>query len=613
VAHEGKLQGPPLIAEHGLIGDLQTAALVSTSGTIDWFCSPRFDSPSMFAGLLDHAKGGSFQIAPESDQVVVKQLYFPDSAVLLTRFMSEAGVAELIDFMPIDNPTVVSDRHRIVRVVRGVRGETTLAFHCAPGFDYARAQHEVQITEHGAVFSTPAATLTLHGAAGLERRGQDVHMSRVVRANETIGVVLEASSSAVPPRPVAEAELRQLLEATVRFWQDWLGQSTYRGRWREMVARSAITLKLMTYAPTGAVVAAPTTALPEQLGGERNWDYRYTWVRDGSYSVGALLAVGFNDEALAFLKWLRDRIQEQVGTSSGPLKIMYRVDGSSDLIEESLDHLDGYRQSRPVRIGNGAADQLQLDIYGEAMFALRQADSQTHPVGYPGWKAIGRMMDWLADNWDQPDEGIWETRGGQRDFTYGRVMSWVALDGAVRLARELGRPAAVGKWEAARDAIYEQVLERDWNTQRQAFVQYHGTDILDASLLAMPITGFVVPKDPMWLSTLDAMEQDLVSDSLVYRYNPSASPDGLRGSEGTFSICSFWYVDALARAGRLDKARYVFEKMLTYANHLGLYSEEIGPTGEQLGNFPQAFSHLSLIGAAVVLDQALNESANTRD
>ncbi|HEY1292600.1 MAG TPA: glycoside hydrolase family 15 protein [Chloroflexota bacterium] len=595
----------PLIAEHGLIGDLQTAALVCTDGTIDWYCCPRFDSPTVFADLLDHRRAGHFRVAPEGVDYIVKQLYFPDTAILITRFMSENGVAELIDFMPIvGDPTVASDRHRIVRGVRGVRGEMRLRFECAPRFDYARAAHAVHISEHGAVLDGPGLRLTLHGADGLERHGDDVHVSRVVRANDLVGVILESGGDA-EPRAVSAAELTQLFEETARFWRGWIERSTYRGRWREMVDRSAITLKMLTYAPTGALVAAPTAALPEQLGGERNWDYRFTWVRDASFSVGALLALGFREEALAFMAWLRDRIEQQVGTTSGPLKIMYRVDGSSDLTEETLDHLAGYRNSRPVRIGNGAADQLQLDIYGEAMFALSQGGASAG-VAHRGWHAIGRIMDWLAEHWDQPDEGIWETRGGRRDFVYGRVMTWVALDGAVRLARDLGRPADLARWTAARDAVYQQVMERGWNAERKAFVQYPGTTVVDASNLMMPITGFVVPRDPLWLSTLDAIEQELVSDSLVYRYDPSASPDGLAGDEGTFSICTFWYVDALARSGRLDQARYVFEKMLTYANHVGLYSEEIGPTGEQLGNFPQAFSHLSLIGAAVQLDSALN-------
>ncbi len=605
--HALRAKTPSLISEHGLIGDLQTAALVATDGTIDWFCCPRFDSPSVFARILDRQRGGWFRVAPvNSDECVVKQLYFPDTAVLITRFMSETGVAELIDFMPIPrDPKVVTDNHRIVRVVRGIRGELQLKVDCAPRFDYGRAQHSVEVTEHGAVLEGAGLKLTLHGMPGLERQGDDVSATRTVHANETFGVVLE-SAAATPPRPYSYEELWQLLESTAQFWRDWIGRSTYRGRWREMVDRAAMTLKLMTYAPTGALVAAPTTALPEQLGGERNWDYRFTWVRDASYSVGALLALGYGEEAFAFMVWLRDRFEEHVGTSSGPLKIMYRVDGSSDLVEESLDHLEGYMGSRPVRIGNGAADQLQLDIYGEAMFALGQVGTFRAPVAHRGWKDITSIIDWLVKNWDRPDEGIWETRGGRRDFTYGRVMSWVALDNAIRMARELGRPADVASWTAARDAVYDQILERGWNPKRNAFVQYHGTDVMDASVLVMPITGFVVPTDPMWQSTLDAIEQELVSDSLVYRYNPSASPDGLKGDEGTFSICTFWYVDALARSGRVEQARYVFEKMLTYANHVGLYAEEIGPTGEQLGNFPQAFSHLSLIGAAVTLDAALN-------
>jgi GH15 family glucan-1,4-alpha-glucosidase len=480
-------------------------------------------------------------------------------------------------------------------------------FECAPRFDYARGRHSVEVSENGAVFTGDGLRLTLHGAAGLQQHADAVRLTRTVHANEVTGVILESNGD-VPPRPLSSAELTRLFDETAAFWRSWIGRSTYRGRWREMVDRSAMTLKLMTYAPTGALVAAPTAALPEQPGGPRNWDYRFTWVRDASYSVGALLALGFEEEAYDFMVWLRDRLVEQVGTTSGPLKIMYRVDGSSDLSEESLDHLEGYQNSRPVRIGNGAADQLQLDIYGEAAFALRQAGHGHPPVGYPGWSAIARIVDWLSDHWDQPDEGVWETRGGRRDFTYGRVMSWVALNEAVQLALETGRPGNLARWTAARDAIYEQIMTRCWNADRRAFVQYPGSDVLDASVLMMPITGFVTPRDPTWLSTLDAIEQELVSDSLVYRYNPSASPDGLPGSEGTFTICTFWYVDALARSGRLDTARYCFEKMLTYANHVGLFSEEIGPTGEQLGNFPQAFSHLSLIGAAVQLDGALNRA-----
>jgi GH15 family glucan-1,4-alpha-glucosidase len=597
------------IAEHGLIGDLQTAALVTTDGVVDWFCCPRFDSPSVFASLLDPQRGGYFRIAPEGADHVTKQLYFPDTGILITRFMTPGGVGEVIDFMPVEDPQRATDRHRLVRAVRCVRGELRLVLDCAPRFDYGRQPHDLEITGEGAVFRTPALQLTLHGpAGGLERHGDDVRAVMTLRAGQVDGVVLESAADGGPRRPSPD-ELLGLFEKTAGFWRGWLGRSTYRGRWREMVARSAITLKLMTYAPTGALVAAPTAGLPEQVGGERNWDYRYTWIRDASFSVHALLGLGFTDEAAAFMRWLSDRAGEQAGEGSGPLKIMYRVDGSSDLVEETLDHLDGYEGSRPVRIGNGAADQLQLDIYGEMLDSIYLADRHAIRVGHPGWTKLSDITDWLCEHWDQPDEGVWETRGGRQNFTYGRLMAWVALDRMVRLAREHGRPADLTRWISERDRIYHQIMEHGWSPERGAFTQHDKTDVLDASLLMLPLVGFVVPTDPMWQSTLDAMDAELVSDSLVYRYNPSASPDGLSGEEGTFSICTFWYVDALARSGRLEQARLTFEKMFTYANHLGLYAEEIGLTGEQLGNFPQAFTHLSLINAAINLDYQLDHGA----
>jgi GH15 family glucan-1,4-alpha-glucosidase len=602
----------PPIAEHGLIGDLQTAALVTTDGTVDWWCCPRFDSPSVFASLLDHDNGGQFRIGPEGDDYVARQLYFPDTAILITRFMTPDGVGEVTDFMPIDDPHRATDRHRLVRLVRCVRGQMRFVFECAPRFDYGRQPHELELTDEGAVFHTPTLQLTLHGggAGAMQRHGNDVTGALTVRAGQAGGVMLESSADG-PPRTMAPDEVLGLFTSTARFWRGWLARSTYRGRWRQQVDRSAITLKLMTYAPTGALVAAPTAGLPELVGGERNWDYRFTWIRDGSFSIHALLRLGFTEEAAAFGRWLNDRAQEQAGQAegSGPLKIMYRIDGSSDLAEETLDHWEGYAGSTPVRIGNGAADQLQLDIYGEMLDSVSMADRNGIRVGHPGWVKLAQLADWVAAHWDQPDEGVWETRGGRQNFTYGRLMCWVALDRMVRLAREHGRPADLGRWVAERDRIYQQIMEHGWNPKRQAFTQHDQTEVLDASLLMMPLVGFVAPSDPMWLSTLDAMDSELVSDSLVYRYDPSASPDGLRGHEGTFSICTFWYVDALARSGRLEQARLAFEKMFTYANHLGLYAEEIGQTGEQLGNFPQAFTHLSLINAAITLDHQLDQSA----
>ncbi|MFR9805416.1 glycoside hydrolase family 15 protein [Pseudonocardia sp. RS010] len=598
------------IADHGLIGDLHTSALVSTEGTVDWFCCPRIDSPSVFGALLDDERGGHFRLAP-MDPHTSRQMYFPDSAVLVTRFFTDSGVGEVVDFMP------VLGRHnggsRLVRMVRCMRGKMRFAGHVAPRFDYGRRAHRTEVTESGGMFVTDALTLTVHVVrepedpriAHVKVEEGDVGFTLELDAGELRGVVLEADADG-PPHEIRVGEINQLFDDTVAFWHRWIGRSTYRGRWREMVNRSAITLKLLTYDPSGGLVAAPTAALPEQVGGERNWDYRYTWVRDASFSVFSLLKMGFVEEASRFGGWLGDRVRERIGGEGGPLNIMYRVDGSSDLKEEILEHWSGYRGSAPVRIGNGAAEQLQLDIYGEAADSIAALDRVGLRAPHRGWTAMVEVLDWLCEHWDQPEEGIWETRGGRQSFTYGRVMGWVALDRGIRQAIETGRPAPLERWREERDRIYRQVMERGWNARRGAFVQHYDTEVLDSSLLRMATVGFITPEDPMWTSTLDAMEAELVTDSLVYRYDPAASPDGLRGSEGTFSLCSFAWVDALARAGRLDQARQAFEKMLTYANHLGLYSEEIALTGEQIGNFPQAFTHLALIDAATTLDAALD-------
>jgi len=609
------LERYPNIEDHGLIGDLQTAALVTKDGVVDWLCLPRFDSPSVFASLLDADKGGYCRIAPDRDDYTSKQLYLPDTAILVTRFMTPDGVGEVHDFMPVAGRQA-TDRHRLVRNIKVVRGTMKFRIELHPRFNYGRTPHKLEYSEHGLMFHADGMELSVTGIvpAGTTLRDMDLKIepdggglqwTRTLSEGEIAGIVME-SMGGVPDRFVAPEEAQQLADDTSRFWSDWVRRSSYTGRWREMVSRSAMTLKLMTYAPSGALVAAPTTGLPEQVGGERNWDYRYTWIRDASFSIYALLGLGYLEEAAQFMQWLRDRTTEQAGDGSGPLKIMYRVDGSSDLTEESLDHFEGWRGSRPVRVGNGASGQLQLDVYGESMDAIALADARTGEMAHRGWQSVASITDWLCDHWDQPDEGIWETRGGRKNFTYGRFQCWVALDRAIRMAERRAKPANLGKWVAERDKIYNQIMERGWNEKIGAFTQHYDTEVLDSSLLMMPLMGFIAPRDPMWTSTMNAMDRELVSDSLVYRYNPSASPDGLAGSEGTFSLCTFWYVDALARAGRIDDARLTFEKMGTYTNHLGLFSEEIDATGQQIGNFPQAFSHLALINAAINLDYQMD-------
>jgi GH15 family glucan-1,4-alpha-glucosidase len=422
----------PPIADHALIGDLQTAALVSVGGEIDWFCCPRFDSPSVFASLLDRERGGRFRIAPEGDAPVTRQLYLPETAVLFTRFLSPDGVGEVVDFMPVPDPEVPTANHRVVRVVRVVRGQMRFVFECAPRFDYGRVEHDLELTEGGAVFRGGRLALTLHSGIHLRREGDDVRADVTLHSGQARCMILESQADTAP-RAVSAEEALRLLFSTRRFWRRWLAGSTYQGRWREQVARSALTLKLLTYAPTGGLVAAPSAGLPEQLGGERNWDYRYTWIRDAAFSVQALLKLGFHYEAQRFASWLGDRVREGVAGDGRPLQVMYRIDGSGDLAESTLEHWEGYAGSWPVRIGNGAARQLQLDIYGEAVNCLYHAEKSGGVLSNRDWAGLTAVLDWVCDNWNQPDEGIWETRGGREDFTYGRLMCWCALDRAVRL------------------------------------------------------------------------------------------------------------------------------------------------------------------------------------
>jgi GH15 family glucan-1,4-alpha-glucosidase len=603
------------IESHGIVGNMHTAALVSLDGSVDWLCLPRFDSPSVFGAILDADKGGRFRIAPAASGTLRhKQYYWPETNVLVTRFLHPDGIAEVEDYMPV-GPGAEPDA-QLVRRVRVVRGGLLLEMECRPAFDYARAQHVTRVHEHGARFDGPGLSLGLAASVPLQGDGDGAVAAFPLSEGQSATFVLRTIEPATHPgRCPGTEEAGDWFRETVAYWQRWSAHCTYRGRWRETVLRSALALKLLTYEPTGAIIAAPTTSLPEGIGGVRNWDYRYTWIRDGAFTVYAFLRVGFTEEAARFRDWLAARWKEGDSHGDGPLQLMYAVDGRSDLTEEELTHLDGYAGSRPVRIGNAAHNQLQLDIYGELMDAAYLHNKYVAPIGYDSWKRLRALVDWVAGNWERADEGVWEVRGGRRDFVYSKFMCWVALDRGLRLADKRSLPADRAAWLKARDAVYEDVMARGWSETRQSFVQSYGSDALDASTLLMPLTFFMAPNDPRMLATVDAIRAPatkggLAADGLVYRYDPKAAPDGLPGVEGTFNICSFWLVEALTRAGHTDPARLVearllFEQMLGYGNHVGLYSEQTGPSGEALGNFPQAFTHLALISAAFNLDRAL--------
>ncbi len=595
------------IEDYGIIGDLHTVALIGKNGSIDWCCIPRFDAPSVFGALLDSQKGGFFRLAPSYiPGMSRKQMYLPDTNILMTRFLSSNGVCEIIDFMPVKEVDSKTHQHHIIRAVHMARGSMPVEMACRPAFNYARDSHEVHLSKDGAIFASQHLCLGLASTVPIEEDGQGgVHATFTLQENQYAYFVLEsAKDHDLAPQRLTNRQYQSLFQGTKDYWHHWLAQCQYQGRWREMVHRSALALKLLTYAPTGAIVAAPTTSLPETVGGARNWDYRYTWIRDASFTLYSLLILGFTQEAEAFMGWLNARCHEL--KPNGTLQPMYTIDGGHDLTEINLDHLEGYRKSGPVRIGNGAYKQQQLDIYGELMDSIYIFD-RYKDISYDLWANLRRLLDWLATNWQTNDEGIWEVRGGPKPFLHSRIMSWVAFDRALRIARHRGLPAPIERWSQTSANIYEEVMQQGWNEKANSFVQYYGSDAVDASALLMVLTKFTGPTDPRMIATINRIQTELTSDSHVFRYNPKfAADDGLGSLEGTFSTCSFWLSEALARAGRLDEARLVLEKMLTYSNHVGLFAEEIGPTGEALGNFPQAFTHLSLISTCYNMDRALN-------
>jgi GH15 family glucan-1,4-alpha-glucosidase len=606
------------IENYGIIGDLHTAALVGLNGSIDWLCFPRFDSPSVFAAILDDEKGGRFRISPAAGTITYKQFYWPDTNVLITRFLSSDGVGEIADFMPLGDAGRWHGYHQLIRRVCVVRGSMPFRIECRPAFNYARDPHEIAHCPLGVGFHSPALSLSLSTRLPLQEDGQGgVVTEFILREEESATFLLEQIPSGGPcVDKVDEAEAERLFESTVRYWRRWISKCTYKGRWREVVHRSALVLKLLTYEPTGAIVAAPTCSLPELIGGTRNWDYRYTWIRDSAFTLYALMRIGFTEEAARFIDWIEARCHEL--EVDGSLQTMYGIDGRHNLGEEILDHLEGYRGSRPVRIGNAAYQQQQTDIYGELMDSVYLYNKYGTPISISFWKEARRLLDWVCRHWQEKDHGIWEVRGEPQHFVYSKLMSWVALDRGLRLAEKRSLPAEHDRWRKNRDAIHEEILSRGWSQNRRSFVQYYGSESLDAANLLLPLVFFVSPTDPYMLKTLDAIKSShsqngLMSDSLVYRYNAKSGVDGLEGDEGTFNMCTFWLVEAMTRAGRIDRrrleeARLIFEKMLGYANHLGLYAEETGPCGEALGNFPQALTHLALISAAFNLDRALTGS-----
>ncbi|MEM5456161.1 glycoside hydrolase family 15 protein [Paraburkholderia phytofirmans] len=599
----------------GMIGNMKTTALVSLRGSIDFMCFPRIDSPAIFAGLLEPSRGGAFSIEPTFDTANVKQMYLPDTNVLLTRFMTPEGVCELMDFMPVpeDGSGASADAplpNCVIRVVRVVHGRMAFRMRCEPRFDYARGAHTAHIDKEGAVEFHAAADAGIEGGMQLRLNSTlpltlddgAAHAEFELRNGESAGFAFGDAEGLREKSFDCEAALTD----TIRFWRSWSAQSTYRGRYREVVMRSALTLKLLSSSEHGAIVAAPTFGLAEALDGSRRWDYRFTWIRDAAFSVYALLRLGYTGEARHFMTWIAGRSRHC--DSDGSLSVMYTVDGKVPPEETEIAALSNENGVAGVPlIGNAARDQIQLDVYGALLDAIYLYNKYGAAISHDGWHDVTRTVDYVVEHWREPDHGIWEFRNGLRPLLHSRLMCWVTVDRALRLAEKRSLPAPLKRWFDTRDAIHADIHEHFWNEELNAFVQTPDSQRLDASALMMPLVRFIGPTDPRWLGTLDAIGGELKVDPLIFRYTRGTKLDGLPGIEGGFSACSFWYAEALARAGRVDEGRLVFEKMLAYANHVGLFSEEVATSGEALGNFPQALTHLALISAAYQLDRNLDK------
>jgi len=592
------------IENYGIIGNMKTAALISLSGSLDFMSFPRFDSPTIFASILDANKGGYFSIEPQMENMTSKQLYMPGTAILITRFFSETGIVEIADYMPVDEANKDDSYCSIVRRVSTVRGQIDFKVYCCPRFDYAQVEHSTEKQGNSLTFEAindGGAKVRLIADIPLQNRGNDGYAEFNLREGESAYIVLESVEEGEEER-FSEIEYYSTCTyyETIKYWRKWLSKSTYKGNWKELVARSAITLKLMTSAAFGSLIASPTFALPETLGGNRNWDYRFTWIRDAAFTLYSFLKLGFAEEAKHFMDWIYKQCVDK------DLQLIYKLDGGTELKEVELPHLEGYKGSKPVRVGNGASEQLQLDIYGELLDTIYIYNKNHAPITYEFWSMIYRQVEKVVEHWQEPDHGIWEIRNEKKEFLHTRLMCWVAMDRGIKIAEHRSFPYPMERWRSTRDAIYHDIYHNFWDEELGAWVQHKGSKSVDASALLMPLVHFITSQEPRWLSTLEAIDRELRLDVLVYRYqNHIEKIDGLDGEEGTFNMCSFWYVECLAKSGQLDRAIENFEKLLGYSNHLGLFSEQIGKRGEHLGNFPQAFTHLALISAALEMDKQI--------